>query len=774
MAEFSVVGKSVPRVDAPAKVTGKAKFCADFKLPGMLYAKLLRSPQAHARILRIDTSRAEKLPGVRAVCTGKDVPDKRVGIMVLDQYLIAREMVRYVGEPVAVVAADTPEIAEDALDLIDVKYEELIAVFDVEEAMSPDCPVVLHPDLPHYTRIRSAGTFPPLDPERLNVYSTWRIRQGDVEKGFQEADLIVENRYSVHGYNHCCLEPHVADAWIDDGGELCVRAARRAMWRLRRLISQTFDIPLSKVRTMEPYVGGAFGSKAAPRRDFLAALMALKTGRPVRLLLTREEVFVDTYSSTPTVIYIKDGVKNDGTLVAREMKLIIDSGAYSQHAAYIVRNGGFGSVGTYRIPNFKWAAYGVYTNNFLAGSLRGFGSPAPQFAIEEQMDIIAEKLGMDPVQLRRKNLLREGDRNCMGMETHSIGAEQCLEKVAEWIGWNKKPVAGVGPWKTGKGIALGNKYTTGDTTSCAFVKVHPDRVIEVHHGVDPTGQGINTVLAQVAAEEFGISVDNIKVVWGDTNSSPYDRHSGSSRSTWNVGLALQRACQDAKRQIFEAAAPKLGVNPHDLETKDWRIYAKGFPDKTIQISDLFSPLGFVPTIAAILGKGEYTCPFVPEDSDGQSERVAAYWSHGAHGAEVAVNVETGEVKVLRIVGCFDMGQPINPKMCEQQIDGGIGMGIGGCLYEEIIADNGKILNPNFHDYRIPTTTEIPSGNNIAAFIAGVPHREGPFGAKGLGEGVLCSVAPAICNAFYNATGIRVFDQPLTAERVWRILKESQE
>lgn len=772
MTEYSVVGKSIPRVDAFAKVTGRAKFTTDYSFPRMLFAKILRSPYAHARVLHIDSSRAKQLPGVRAICEGKDVPDKLVGLMLLDQYLIARDVVRYVGEPVAVVAADSAEIAEDALDLIDVEYEELPAVFDGEQAMRQDCPVVLHPDLPKYKGIRSAGSLPPPDPDRPNVFSTWRIRQGDIDKGFQEADLIVENKYTSHGFNHCCLEPHVADAWMDEEGRLCVRASRRAIWRLRSIISDTFDIPRSRVRTMEPYVGGAFGSKATPRQDLIACLMTLATGRPVRLLLTREEVFFDTYSSNPTVVYIKDGVTGDGTLVAREMKLILDSGAYSQHTVYVVRNGGFGSVGTYRVPNFKWDAYGVYTNNFLAGSLRGFGSPAAEFAIEQQMDIIAEELAMDPVELRQKNILREGDRNSMGMVTHSIGAEQCLAKVADWIEWNNQPKASSGPWKIGKGIALGNKYTTADTTSCVFVKVHPDRVLEVRHGVDPTGQGVNTVLAQMAAEEFRIPVENVRVTWGDTDSSPYDRHSGSSRSTWNTGLALIRACQDAKRQVFAVAATKLGVNPADLETKDWVVSCRGHPQKVIPISDLFSSLRFVPTIAEFLGRGEYTCPFIPEDSNGQSESVAAYWSHGAHAVEIAVNSDTGEVKVQRIVGAFDMGTPINPKMCEQQIEGGIGMGIGGCIYEEFVTDRGRVLNPNFHDYRIPTTTEVPSGKNVSAVIAYVPHSQGPYGAKGLGEAVLSSVAPAVFNAFYNATGVRLFEQPLTAERVWRMLRKT--
>jgi CO/xanthine dehydrogenase Mo-binding subunit len=436
----------------------------------------------------------------------------------------------------------------------------------------------------------------------------------------------------------------------------------------------------------------------------------------------------------------------------------------------IVRNSSFGAVGTYRIPNFKWTSYGVYTNHTPSAAYRGFGSPEVQWAVEQQMDIIAERLGFDPIELRKTNLLKEGDRNAQGQITESIGAEASLTKVAEGLEWGKQPDESIGPWKRGNGIAIGNKYIPAAITSCAHVKVHPDKVLEVRHSLDEEGQGITTVAAQIVAEEFGVSVADIRVVWGDTAFMPWDWASIGSRSTWTLGNALLRACQDAKRQIFQLTAPKLGVNSDDLETSDWQVFARGFPGKVIQITDLFSPLGFIPGVGELMGKGEYTCPKTPEDEEtGQAERAAACYMHGAYGVTVSVNVETGEVRLESITGCFDMGQPINPKMCEQQIEGGIGQGIGPMFYEEMVEDNGAVVNTDFADYKVPTAVEMPDNQNLNCMIEAVPHIEGPFGAKGLGEGVLVALAPALANAVYNATGVRIKEMPLTRERVWRAL-----
>lgn len=770
MGEFLVIGKSVPRVDALAKVTGKAQYTEDFRESGMLQAKVLRSPYPHAKIQNINTSRAEKLAGVRAVITGKDLPDRRVGVFVLDQYPIARNTVRYVGEPVAAVAADTIEIAEDALELIDVDYEELPAIFDVQEAITPECSVIIHPNLAHYRRATTGGIRVP-DISSGNIFFQWKIRNGDVDRGFKESDLVVENWYSVQRINHCNLESNLADAWVDPEGTLTVRSPRQGLGLGKPYLCQFFDLTESRVRIIEPYVGGAFGGKVDLWIEMIVAKLAQETGKRVRLVLTREEVF-RTVARPRFVVYVKDGVKTDGSLVAREIKFIVDSGAYSQVAAAIVRNAGFAALGTYRIPNFRWDSYGIYTNHCPSTAFRGFGAPEAQWAIEQQMEIIAEKLFMDSAELRRKNVLKEGERNAQGQITRSIGAQECLDRAVEWLEWNKPLKPAAGPWKRAKGIALSNKYTTAATTSCVHVKVHPDNSLEVRHNVDEMGQGINTVVAQVAAEEFGIAVENVKVIWGDTAFMPYDWAAMASRCTWQLGHATRRACQDARRHIFELAAPKLGASVEDVEMSNWQVYVKEDPGKAIPISDLFSPLGIVPGFGDILGQGEYTAPKAPEDPEtGQSERAATTFAHGACGVEIAINTETGEVKVERIVSAFDMGQPINPKMCEQQIEGGIVQAIGSTLYEEMIIESGAVINPDFLDYKIPTTMDIPSRENMKCILAPVSDPEGPFGAKPLGEAVLAPIAPAIGNAFYNATGVRMKDLPLAREGVLAALKE---
>jgi carbon-monoxide dehydrogenase large subunit len=756
-------------VDAIAKVTGRAKYTEDFRESGMLQAKILRSPHPHAKILYIDTSKVQKMPGVRAVITGTDMPERRVGHLVFDQYPIARDTVRYIGEPVAVVAADTVEIAEDALGLINVDYEELPVVYDVEEAIQSNCPAILHPALTNYRRAGVSGIRAP-DKGNGNIFFHWGIRNGHVEKDFEKAALVVENRYSVQRINHGCIETNIADAWVDDEGTLTIRSPRQGPGLGKPHICEFFDLTESRVRMIEPYLGGSFGGKGDLWIEMIVARLAQETSRPVRLVLTREEV-LKTVARARFVVYVKDGVKRDGSLVAREVKVFVDSGAYSQIAAPIVRNSGFAAIGTYRIPSFKWDSYGVYTNHCPSTAFRGFGAPEIQWAIEQQMEIIAEKLGMDSAKLRRKNILKEGEKNAQGQITRSIGAKKCLDKVVEWLERNgpHEPIGG--PWKRGKGIALANKYTVAATTSCVHVKVHPDNVVEVRHSLDEMGQGINTVVAQVAAEEFGIPSDNVKVVWGDTAFMPYDWVSMASRSTWQLGHATQRACQDAKRQIFELAALKLGANVRDLETHNWNVYVKECPSKATPISDLFSPLGIVPGLGDIMGQGEYTSPKIPEDEKtGLSEKAATSFAHGACGVEIAVNTETGEVRVERIVCAFDMGQPINPKMCEQQIEGGLVQAIGSTLYEEMLTENGAVTNPTFLDYKIPTTMDIPSRENMKCILAPVPDPEGPFGAKALGEAVLAPIAPAIGNAFCNATGVRKKDLPFTREKVLEAIK----
>jgi len=787
MIEHLVVGKSVVRLDALEKVTGKAKYCTDVKLPGMLHAKVLRSPYAHARIIRIDTSKAERLRGVRAVITGKDVPETRYGTFVLDQHVLARNVVRYIGDSVAAVAADTVDIAEEALRLIDVKYEELSGIFDVQEAWGTEPLVVVHPELAKY----KLGQFhtPQLDPDRPNVCNHYKIRHGDVEKGFQEADLVMENRFEVARIHHCQLEPHVCIVQVEPDGGFTLWASRQSIHLAKKYLWTAFNIPPSKVRVITHYVGGGFGGKIALVVEPIAAILAVKTGRSVRLALSREEVFTCGGTRPPFVIYIKDGVKSDGTLVAREMRILLNVGAYAGYGPIITRNCTFGMVGTYWVPNIKVDSYGIYTNEPPVAAYRGFGSAEVNWAIESHMDMIAEKLGIDPAEVRKRNLLKEGDINANGEIVHSIGARECLEQVADSIGYNNKSNKEEGPWRRGKGLALGNKYSMAPMAAVAIVKVEEDGTIEVRHSADEMGQGCNTVLAQIAAEEFGVSMNKVKIVWGDTTFTPYFPGSSSQRTTSSLGTAIRLACQDAKRQVLERAGEKLKALPDDLETKEGVVYVKSAPSRLTRITDLFTvdrPLSpgeygsYVANGGEILGKGVFIQPYAaesPETGQIDSElaqkglRLCSFYGYAAQAVEVAVNVETGEIKILKVAAASDMGFPINPKMCEQQIEGGVVQGIGSALWEEMIMDKGKVLNPNFRDYKLPDALDIPAGENFRVSITPVPHKDGPYGAKGTGETQMTPSAPAIANAVYDAVGVRIKDLPITKEKVLKALSK---
>ena len=773
MAETSVVGKNVIRVDALEKVTGAAKFCSDLMLgvPGVLCGNVLRSPYPHARILKIDTCEAERLTGVEVVVTSKDAPDKKYSQRgkLADRYVLARDVVRYVGEPVTAVAAETPEAAEEALALIKVDYEELPAVFDPEVAVRSDPPAVIHPDLLDYE----------MEPERAkvlreinmpNVNDYYKIREGDVEKGFGEADLIVENRFSVDGATHCQPEPDCCIAQMGVDGFLTVWTSARVIYRIKELLCKIFGLPISKVRIVSPYIGGAFGRY--PEMEQIATLLTLKTKKPVRIALTREEVFQFMPYRTPMIMYIKDGVKPDGTIVAREIKVLHTTGAYASVGGLMIRYCAWAATQTYRLPNFKIDSYNVLTNEVTCTTFRGVGAPQIQWAIESQMDILAEKLNIDPVEIRKRNILNEGERNALGETTHSIGVRECLDKVADFIEWGRPSEQEEGYWRRGKGVGIGNHVfaALGTAEGCAHVRIHEDGTAELRHSSDEVGQGCNTALAQMVAEEFGISIGDVRVVRGDSAVTPYDRGASSSRTTFLTGNAVRLACQDAKRQIFELAAPMLKASLAQLEMSDKRIFVIGQPERAIMVSDLFSG-GPLESGGEIVGKGTYVFPSTPIDPEtGQGERIHPGYTHGAQAVEVAVNVKTGQVKVIKAASAFDVGYAINPKLCEVQIQGGLAMGIGLTLYEKVQMDKGRVLNPTFRDYKMATAIQMPARENLKGILVETPHRDGPYGAKGVAEAVLVPVAPAIGNAICDAVGVRMYDLPITAERLLSVLK----
>ncbi len=787
MAEYQVLGKSVPRLDALEKVTGRAKFCGDVSLSGMLYAKVLRSPHAHARIASVDTSRAEKLPGVRVVITGKDVPDKRYGLFIFDQHILARDVVRYAGEAVAAVAADTLDIAEKAIELIEVRYEELAPIFDVDEAWSENPPVVLHPELASYQR----GLFltPHLVSERRNVNNYFKLRRGDVEQGFREADLVMENRFSLARIHHVEAEPHVWIAQCDPDGGLTMWLGQQGIHLQKQYYTGVFGIPPSKIRVINAYhVGGSFGGKVGLIADPIVISLAMKTARPVKYTFTREEMFICGGSRVPTVIYIKDGVKHDGTLVAREMRILFNVGAYANMGPLGVRNETFVLAGSYRTPNCKVDSYGVYTNLPLIAPFRGFGSAELSWAIESHMDMLARKLGLDPAQFRERNFLKEGEPNVHGELIHSFGAGECQDAVLEAIDWEKKPKEATYPWKRGRGFAVTNKYSMAPTAAVALVKILEDGGVEVRTSLDEVGQGAMTVIAQITAEEFGLPMEKVKMVWGDTSITPYFPSSSSSRTTFQLGKAVWLACQDAKRQLFELVAPRLKVLPQDLETRDSRVYVKSIPSNSIEIRRLFiveRPMSaqafgaFSEEAGEIIGKGVWNQPFVyenyetgqmrPEDAQ-KGLRMASFYSYAAQVTDLLVNIETGEVKIEKVATAGDMGFPVNPKMCQQQMEGALAMGIGITLWEEMLFDQGRALNPNLRDYIITTFQDMPNNNDVKILMAPVPHKDNPYGAKGIAEVLTCPIPASIANAVYDAVGVRITDLPITREKILKALK----
>ncbi len=779
MKELSVVGKSIPRIDSREKATGKAMFTEDFTMPRMLHGRILGSPYPYARITRIDTSEAKKVPGVRAVITAEDVPPIRYSTSVEDQYVLPCDnIVRKVDDPVAAVAAETIEAADEAISLIEVDYEELAPVLTMDDAHSQSPPGVVHPEL------RSYSVFPPTEvsfkwqPEKFkdrpNIVQTFKIRTGNIGEGFEEADVIIENTFeSVRGH-HCHMENSGSICWTDASGLINVLTTCQSPFLLRTTLSRIFGLPEESFRLISPWVGGGFGNNWSVKDEPLGIVLAQKTGRPVKIIKSRRETFTTTESRYKIKAHIKDGFKQDGTLVARQVDVKEDMGAYSQAGGMLVRSLCFGTVGSYRIPNFWLDSAGAYTNLPKASLLRGVGTPEVLWGIEQQMDMASEKLGIDPVTLRKKNMLKKGDKDVCGQVVMSTGALGCLEKAAEVIGIDQKVVQEPGPWKKGKGIAQGCKHSMPGQGSAVTVRVFADGMVEVRHNAHAMGQGTHHCLAQMAAEEFGLPMEKVRAVRGDTTTTPYDAGSFASRSIYHAGNALLKACADAKRQMFSIAAPLLGVPADELETGGGTIYRKSLSSVSIPVSDLFTRIKSIALKGSeIIGKGSYISPVVLEDENGHSPRLSSYFSHIAYGVEVAVNEETGEVRVLRAVGVCDNGQPINPKMSEAQIEGGMAMGVGLGIYEEMKFDKGIPINPSFMDYKLPTVQEIPTGDNMTSLLNPDSFEEGPYGAKGMGEITLAAIEPAIANAVYDAVGIRLASMPLSRERIWKALREKK-
>ena len=755
------IGASVPRVDAIEKVAGKALYATDLKLGGMLYGKVLRSPLPHAKILNVDTNRAERIPGVKVVVTGRDLM-VRYGTCIQDQPYYCFDKARYIGDPIAGVAAADEDIAEEALELIKVDYKEFPPVFDPLQAMELDAPLI-HESLgsywcgPHYFPV--PGT---------NICNHFKLRRGNIEEGFRQSDFISEDTFKTPMVQHCHLEPHASIAQVSPSGQITIWTNTQHPHSCRRELSRSLGIPMNQVRVIVTYVGGGFGGKVYLKVEPLCVVLAMKVknNRPVKIVLTREEEFYATsIVRHPSVIQIKTGVKKDGTLMARQVKLVMDTGAYADAGPPITRNAGFSCNGPYKIPNIWVDSYCIYTNKTIAGAFRGFGIPQIMWAIDSQMDILAEGIGMDPVEFRLKNALEEGSISATGQVLHSVGIKECIQKAAEAIEWGNK--AGR---NRGKGIGVMHKMTMTPSSSSAFVKLNDDGTVDVLSSTVEMGQGSNTILAQIVAEELGMSFRNVKVVSPDTDVTPFDHGTSSSRSTFHMGNAVKQAAGDVKKQLLEAAAEELEANPEDLEIKDGFIFVKGSPDKSTPISKLAMGGSYLGKGKPIIGRGTFNVPDATalDPETGQGGNPAVFWMYAAQAAEVEVDEQTGKVNVLRIASAHDVGKAINPSACEQQIEGALATGVGTTLMEEIKIELGKTLNPNFVDYKVPTSLDMPE---MIPILVEATHERGPYGAKGLGEPALAPTAPAIANAIYDAVGVRIKELPITPDKVLKALKD---
>ncbi|MBF8984225.1 xanthine dehydrogenase family protein molybdopterin-binding subunit [Lutibacter sp. B2] len=763
------VGTSVNRVDGIKKVTGDLKYVDDLKFPRMLYAAVKRSTRPHAKIIHIDISKAEKLPGVKVITTGKDFP-KRVGLYLEDKNFLAVDKVRYMGEAVAAVAAETEEIAHEAVKLIEIEYEDLPIVTNALDAMKEDAPLI-HPDLGTY---KYASVFAP-KPD-TNISNHYKVRKGDVEEAFKKADYIFENDFYVPHIQHCPIENHSAIASVDREGSLTVWASCQSPYAVRLALSVAFDIPLNKIRVLSPAVGGGFGSKAGTTLEGIVIPLAMKSkGRPVKLTFSRKDEFINSFVRQGMHSKFKTGVMKNGKIIAIKDQYVWDGGAYTEYGVNITKAAGFAAVGPYDIENIWCDSYCVYTNHPVGGPYRGFGMSEIQFGIERNMNIIANELGIDPIEIRRINAQKVGGRTATNAPIDTCGLLDCLDQVLEDFDPNEK-VESLSPNKVrAKGIAFGMKAPSmpNNVASSAIVRLNEDGTAYLLVSAQDIGQGSDTALTQFAAEVLSIPPEKITIKTGDTDHTPYEWQTVASRITYCAGNSVINACEDAKAQLLELASLKLGIYKRDLKLEDGYVVSTIYPDKKVAIADL--SLGLTMPDGSgihgpIIGRGVFIPPNVKDHDHetGLGDKPVAYWTYGCQGVDIEVDTQTGNIKVLNVVSSFDVGKVVNPTLVEGQIEGAIVQGIGSALWEELKFKDGKPLNPSFVDYKIPTANDMPE--MIIKFIEN-EEKTGPFGARGVSEPAMIPSAPAIANALCDALGITINSLPLTPEKVLNAMKE---
>lgn len=755
--EFAVIGKYVPRVDGRVKVTGEAKYAADLSLPGMLWGKVLRSPHAHARILDIDYSRALRLPGVRAVVTGKDAKGENFGFLptTRDKKPLETEKVRYVGDEIAAVAAIDKDIAEEALGLIKVDYEVLPAVFDSDEAMKDGAPQ-LH------------------DHVKNNISAETHLRWGDLEAGFAHSDLIQEDKFTTQAVVHGFIEPHAALASWESTGRAQIWASKQSPYIAYRHIARGLGIPLSKLRLVQPCVGGGFGGKHEPMGcDFGALLLSQKTGHPVKIVYSQEEVFLSGRRRHPFIFWVKLGMRKDGAIQALEVKAIADGGAYTSVGPLSILLPGANLGIPLRVPAAKYDGYRVYTNKLLSGPLYGHCMPQTRFAVESVLDDMAVELGFDPVDIRMINSLNENELTADHKQITTWGFKETVQAVADCLDFKNKFGQGrQGRILRGVGIGSNPGFVSGrlggHEGSAAVIKLFEDGGITLIHGATDVGQGAETVLAQIAAEGLGIDLNEVNVTRVDTEITPMDPGTFGSRTTYTSGQAVIAAVEDAKRPLTEAAAAKLECNPEDLQFKNHRIFVKGSPEKGMSFLEAVRTC-FYTQGSPVIGRGTAAPKSDKMDfTTGEGEQFPAY-SSGSQGVELEVDSVTGEVRLLKMVISHDAGRALNPLALEGMQHGGAASAASQVLLEDMSLDKGIPLATSLMDCALPTTMDTAPVMKCGNVETDDPS--GPFGAKDAGEGAQIAGLPAVAAALYDAIGIRFKDLPVTRDRILAALAE---
>jgi CO/xanthine dehydrogenase Mo-binding subunit len=745
MATLLNIGQPAGRVEGPAKVTGRTKYTADVILPGMLWGKVLRSPFPHARIASLDVSEARKLPGVHAVLTSADVPELLMGKFIFDTPVLARERVRFVGDKVAAVAAESPDIAEAALKLIEVQYEELPAVFDPLEAMTPGAPLIHEdptryshmPPQPFHGEVRIAPPIP-------NVSAQAIIKHGDLEAGFAKAARVFEHAFYVPAIHQAYIEPHACATWIEPNGRIHIWLTNKMPYVARNQIAIALDLPQERIRVDAASIGGDFGAKGSLMDSVLCYYLAKNANRPVKMVMTYTEELMAANPRHSAVITQKTGVDREGRITAHQVKIVYDCGGYSGYSPSPMLHGAVHGSGAYRVPAILIEAYRVYTNTVPRGYMRAPGAPQMLFAVESHMDMIAHELGMEALEFRRRNVLSEGDTGALGEHWRAILGPQTLEAAAAAAHWDAPKAPNVG-----RGVALYERGTGNIGASAMILSVDAQGRIALLTGAPDTGTGALTMLQQVVAEEFQLPREAVTIVQSDTDNAPFELGHAASRFTYIGGQAALVAAREMKKALAEVAAQKLGCEPAQIELREGRFTGPGGS------LDLKSLMAYAAErgLAPIQRTGNYV------HKSGEMDNTCFC----AQIAEVEVDRETGEVKLRKLVTAHDTGTVLNPLTLHGQIEGGVVQGIGQALTEHLVIRDGNVTTLHMGDYKLPTARDIPE---LTTVIVPSQVGPGPHNSKAIGEHSLSSVPAAIANAVFDAVGVRITELPITAAKVY--------